>query len=438
MFRKLFGFGRKDRSCQRRAAALKVVRPRRGQLRLEELEARETPTVDAFVFGTQLNIVGFNDTVNTVKMDHSSATGQALISGTGLTATFSDTAYDRIVIWGGDLGTTTTILANVKDLTVIDAHEGDVVNIGGDDLWGTTNTVRKINGNLTITAKDGVHNVVNVYDNQDDGYRTATLRRVYSAGSEYQQLIDLAPRQMLFEAASTRELNIHTSQGGTNVKVESTSALPFKGVITLFGHNDPTLGGTDTVYVSNSGSVQGIRGILTIQNPPDYTALAIDDSADGTYRTATLDTYVGADGRAYGTITGLAASGTINYKFADVGHGVSTDTVNVGYSINGVQDIHGSLTVLNPLSYTTLNISNGADSANHTVMEWVDAGGMAHLNGLAPAPISFMGSDVSSLSITTGSGLTIINGLSSFYSGPWAWQPPTYTSAGGVILFGSP
>src|SRR5205823_9476714 len=123
--------------------------------------------------------------------------------------------YDRIAIWGGDLGTTTTILANVRDLTVVDAHEGDVVNIGGDDPWGTANTVRKINGNLTIEARDSVHNIVNVYDNQDDGFRTATLRRVYSAGTEYQQLIGLAPHQMLFEAANTRELNIHTSKGGT-------------------------------------------------------------------------------------------------------------------------------------------------------------------------------------------------------------------------------
>jgi hypothetical protein len=456
-------FSRKYRPSQRRAAASKVVRPRRGQLWLEALEARETPTVDAFVFGTQLNIVCFNDAVNTVKVDHSSATGRALISGTGLTAQFNDTDYDRIAIWGGDLGTTTTILANVRDLTVVDAHEGDVVNIGGDDLWSTPNSVQKIGGNLTIAAKDGVHNIVNVYDNQDDGFRTATLRRVYSAGSEYQQLIDLAPRQMLFEAASTRELNIHTSQGGTNVKVESTSALPFNGVITLFGHNDPTLGGTDTVYVSNAGSVQGVRGILTIQNPPDYTAITIDDSGDSTFRTVTLDTYVGVDGRPYGTITGLAALGTINYKFADtssvtvhtgtagatvnvlatgvattlVGHGLSTDTVNVGYSYNGVQGIQGSVTVLNAASDSTLNISNAGDSANHTVMESV-AGGMAHLSGLAPAMINFRGSDVNALSIITGSGLTIINGLSSFYSGPWAWQPPTYATIGGAIIFGTP
>src|SRR5262249_11414760 len=63
-----------------------------------------------------------------------------------------------------------------------------------------------------------------------------------------------------------------TTPGGSNtVNILDTSA----GLaISINGF------GSDTVNVGNAGSVQGIIGALNIQNPPSFTTLNVNDSAD--------------------------------------------------------------------------------------------------------------------------------------------------------------
>src|SRR5262249_49496899 len=70
------------------------------------------------------------------------------------------------------------------------------------------------------------------------------------------------------------------------------------------------------VNVGGVSGVQDIDAYLTITNPVDFTTLNIDDSADTTGRTATLDTYTDASGSAYGRITGLTLA-PILYKQSD-------------------------------------------------------------------------------------------------------------------------
>ena len=93
-----------------------------------------------------------------------------------------------------------------------------------------------------------------------------------------------------------------------------------------------TSGGHDTVNVGNAGSVQGILGTLSIQNPHSADTININDSADTTARTVTLSTFV-SGGANWGAITGLAPA-AINYKYAgtssvNITTGSAADTVNV-------------------------------------------------------------------------------------------------------------
>ena len=78
----------------------------------------------------------------------------------------------------------------------------------------------------------------------------------------------------------------------------------------------------------------------------------------------------------------------------------STDTVTLGNSINGVQGIQGDVTVTNPPSRTRLVIDDSTDSIARTVT--VTDGSVV---GLAPATINYIGGDLSSLNITTSTGI---------------------------------
>ena len=64
---------------------------------------------------------------------------------------------------------------------------------------------------------------------------------------------------------------------------------------------------------------------MNIENTVLLDTLTIDDSADATPRTATLDTFTPVGDTAWESLTGLAP-GTINWELADI----STATINGG------------------------------------------------------------------------------------------------------------
>jgi hypothetical protein len=65
------------------------------------------------------------------------------------------------------------------------------------------------------------------------------------------------------------------------------------------------------------GPSRNCRFRLSIENPPSYTTLNVDDSAARTLYIATLDTITPAGDSPLGTIAGLAPA-AINFKWADV------------------------------------------------------------------------------------------------------------------------
>ena len=215
-------------------------------------------------------------------------------------------------------------------------------------------------------------------------------------------------------------MNVTTGSGNDSVEVFAT------GVPT----NLSTSGGQDTIDVSLDGSVQGIRGTLTIQNPPSLDTIIVSDALDTVARTATLSTFV-SGGANLGSITGLAPA-AIDFKYADTASvsittgsgndtvnvhatGVTTnlssfgghDTVNVG-NAGSLQGILGALNIQNPPNLTTLNINDSADATARTATLSTFASGGANcgsITGLAPAAINFKYADTSGpVNISTAVG----------------------------------
>jgi hypothetical protein len=148
-------------------------------------------------------------------------------------------------------------------------------------------------------------------------------------------------------------------------------------------------GDTGTVNVGKAGRLTGIHGTLTITNPPSFTAVNVDDSADPTSGTVTLDTISsGADN--FGRL-GFPGVAPIFYKYADT----SSVTVSGGFGANvwSVQDT-------GPFFATTINNGSSADVVNVRGT----TGALAVHGGF----VDFLNSDV--VNVGNGSGLQNIHG----------------------------
>ena len=219
---------------------------------------------------------------------------------------------------------------------------------------------------------------------------------------------------------------VNTGSGSNTVNILNTSAH-----IAI----NETGAGSDTVNVGSGGSVQGILAPVTLQNPPNWNTINVNDSADTTARTVTLSTY-SSGGANWGSITGLAPA-AINFKYVDTSSvnittGSAADTVNVlatGVTTNitgegpdvvnvgnggSVQGILGTLNLQNPPNYNTVNVNDSADTTARTATLSTYSSGGANwgsITGLAPAAINFKYFDTSSVNITTGSAADTVNVL---------------------------
>ena len=171
----------------------------------------------------------------------------------------------------------------------------DMIEVGNDDTG-----VQRICATLTIQNSPST---IIVNDAVDTVARTATLSTFASGGTNWGSITGLAPAAINYKYNNTASVGIETGSAGDTFNVLGT------GVMT----NLSTSGGNLTVNVGNNGSVQGILGALTIQNPGSgvSTSVQVDDSADSVARTVTLSTFV-SGGRFQDAITGLA-QGLITY-----------------------------------------------------------------------------------------------------------------------------
>ena len=330
------------------------------------------------------------------------------------------------VVNTGSGSNTVNILNTSADIAINEIGSGtDTVNVGnGGSVQGILAAVNIQN--------PPSYNTINVNDSADPTARTVTLGTYSSGGYNWGSITGLAPAAINYKYFDTSSVNITTGSAADTVNVLAT------GVTTNISD-----GGYDVVNVGDGGSVQGILGTLNLQDPPSYNTINVNDSADTTARTVTLGTY-SSGGYNWGSITGLAPA-AINYKYFDTSSvnittgsaadtvnvlatGVTTylnssgsqETVNVG-SDGSVQGILGDLFVENPQIYipccgptpigtvsstwTNLNIDDSADTAAHYATLSSGNGLVwGEITGLAPAAISFVWADVSSVNISTSPG----------------------------------
>jgi autotransporter-associated beta strand protein len=320
------------------------------------------------------------------------------------------------------------------------------VNIG-DGLVG----VQNILGTLNIENPPSVTTIW-IDDTADPSTRTTTLGTYTPAGdSPWGYITGLAPADIHYEYADTANLTINGSRVNGNV-----TRVWEDGVTT-------NLIGNATANVSIGDGLVGVRnilGTLNIENPPSYTTINIDDTADPSARTSILGTYTPLGDTPWGYITGLAPA-EIHYEYADTSgltingsrvngnvirvraDGVPTNlignasaNVNIGDGVVGVQNILGTLNIENPPSYTTINIDDSADASawTTTLGTYTPSGDSpwGYITGLAPAHINYEYADVTSVTIQSGA-----NG-DTFQVANVPWVPVILNGTGGTNTLDGP
>jgi hypothetical protein len=359
---------------------------------------------------TSLTVDDSHDpTARTLTQNYDPTSMFTTLSYSGLgSVSYVDGSIGSLSVKGGTGANTVHMNRTAAGLTTGLSVNGLYTVVVGDN--GST---QGIQGNLVLSGPAGIRSLV-LDDSADATGRTVTIDTVASGGTTFGRVHGLAPGTIEFDPAHVSgPVQVQTGTGGNTVNVLATLAA-----LSLVGH------GTDTVNVGNTGSTQGILGAVSVSNPPNYTALTIDDSADATGHIVTLTS---------SSVTGLAPA-PISYTQADLlsltvnggtggniynvqstpNHGVAgtvvtslraarPDTVNIG-NAGSAQGIVGTLSVSDPPSYVALNVDDSADAAGRNVTLT-----NAALSGLSPGPIQFRQSDISTLNIRTGRGTDTLN-----------------------------
>jgi uncharacterized repeat protein (TIGR01451 family) len=314
---------------------------------------------------------------------------------------YADT--DPLVLDTGTAGNTVNLRATgstapffASTPTTITAAGDDTVNVGD-----TSNTLNEIFSPVTVTAPAGL-GTVNLNDQGDAAAHTYALGAVAGTGTFSR---DASPDI----TTTVAHLNVNGSSGGNTYNIANTATGTTTTVTAGTGADTATIGGTggtlnyngqnglDVVTLGTAGSAQGILGTVNLENPGSFNDITVNDSADATARTVTLDTLpaqppsdTAQDGDPYGTITGLAPA-AINYEYADTTHltldggtggntfnvhatgtpttindGAGNDTVVVGNTANLLTGINSALTVNGQGGSDVLQVNDQADSSATT------------------------------------------------------------------------
>jgi hypothetical protein len=198
----------------------------------------------------------------------------------------------------------------------------DTIDVGQDDTG-----VQDVRGILNIRNAHNVDTIV-LDDSVDTVARTATQNTFVSGGANWGSVTGLAPAAINYSYGNTTSVAIETGMGNDTINVLAT------GVETDLSSS----GGRDTVNVGNAGSLQGIHGVLNIQNHPLFTTININDSADTGTHTALLAQFT-SGGSSWGSIIGLSPA-AINFKFADTSSpvNISTGTAHVTWVVSAAAD----------------------------------------------------------------------------------------------------
>jgi hypothetical protein len=412
LLRKLTGISLLGRGAARRASAARRRKP--AGLQIEALEAREVPTVSAFLSGGQLVVQG-DYTGSTIRLSTDHQIGELppfeqVSQRTSPTAPWQVVnQLFPVVLFNSIAVNATSDDVNVEGIlkaTTITSSARNTVNVSG--LLTNTLTITNPPSYTTLNVDDSADPSAGTWS-MDNAATTTGFGVIHGPGTD-----------IFFKDADTAQVTLSTGTGGNTVNVLAT------GVTTnLVGH------GRDTANIGYNATLQGIYGTLNISNPPSYTTINVNDSADAYARSWSVGN---AATPGFGVIQD--PFGVINYKYADtaqvtvwtgtggntvnvlaiadttnlVGHG--RDTVNIGNN-GSLQGILGALNISNPPSYTTINVNDSADVGQHGTLSQATLNGDANwetLSGLTPysyTRISYYDGDVSNIAIQLNSSSSL-------------------------------
>jgi hypothetical protein len=340
---------------------------------------------------TTLNVDDSGDsTGQTVAVTNSSISG----SWSPSAINYSNTTFGAItavILGGGSGGNTFNVQSTLASAaTSINAGNGlsstNTVTIGSlaPSLGGT---LASIAGPVVVSNTSGSTSLT-VDDSGDTTGQTVAITNSSITGTWS------AP--INYVGGEVSSLTVLGGSGSNTFNVQSTASG------TPVGLNAGS--GADVVSVGNGADgVQDVQADLALEGPA--ITLTVDDSADGTGRTATLDTFTpGGETLPFGRISGLAPA-VISYELADV---ASPITINGGSGGNTFAILSTGSQTLN------LNSGTGNDSVNVQALSGplnLDGNGGSDtvtLGSLAPALGGVLANLNATIAVTNSAGSTAL------------------------------
>jgi hypothetical protein len=288
---------------------------------------------------------------------------------------------------------------------------------------GSGGSVAGIQGDLHLENEAGAQDVVTILDQNDTALRTVTVSTIARTGdTSLGALNGLGNAPITWDYNDTLVATLHLGIGASQVNVLGTGTTT-----NLFNSANAT------INVGNSGSLAGIQGALHLENLGGSDVLAINDLADTTSPSATLDTLAGNVGR----VSGLSAPITfrndeVSQDFLDLGPATSTvhvdaigtsttlfDSANATVVVgNGsLAGIQGSLTLDNDNAKDSILVDDSQDPTGQTFnlitvpgFEVSTGHAFGQLFGTAiTVSIQWDNSDTNSVTIVGGNGDNVDN-----------------------------
>ena len=269
-----------------------------------------------------------NDTADTSGRTASLSAG----SITGLTpaAISYAGAMSSLLVEGGTGSDTFNVAGTAAGFTTtLDTNGPGLVSV--NDSTG----VQDIKGPLAVSNKSST---AAPYLALSDNGDTAARNPTFADGS----VTGLAPATISYSGIFGY-FETYGGSGGGSYTVQGTTS----GYATYI-----VPGGPGTFLVGKAGSVQGVKGTLWIEDVGSRSTLTVNDAADTSARTVTLDHFTPDGSSPYGRITGLAPA-VINYYETGVNSPVTIDGGTGGnrFTVAGTNVV--------PI---TLNAGSGSDT----------------------------------------------------------------------------
>lgn len=317
-------------------------------------------------------------------------------------------------------------------------------------IGNSTTGVQGILGSVTVTNPSGL-TALTIDNSGDATGRTATIDSNVITG--------LAPQPINYTQTQLSSLGIKGGLGGSTYTVAGTPSSPSTNVpttlttnaagdvvkITGTSANSPHASLTVTGQAANTvdvgtGSTRGINGVVSVSNSSHTTTLNVDDSADATGRTVSIQT-----SGLVSLITGITAQDTISWSSGDVpslavstGSGDDTVTENLP-SVSGGPSGPPTLNLTN----LTINTGGGNDAVDvqqalatltTNIDTGIGAGDAINIGSSAPtAATSVLSTIQGPVKVTDSGGGSTLNVSDANDSSPQTWNLTATQITGGGL-----